>query len=67
MPQNLADEVLYDVRLIERHISRGYITRKAVEDRRAAGPDMAEQAESIDLEQPSHGANNRAQRRSSAP
>lgn len=51
MAQQLPDEILYDVRLLERHIQRGILTREQVEKRRAANADTAEQADVLDLDQ----------------
>jgi hypothetical protein len=57
MAQQLPDEILYDVRLIERHITKGLITRAAVEKRRAQSADMADQSDNLDLDQLASGAN----------
>ena len=51
MAQHIPDEILYDVRLLERHIQRGVLTREAVEKRRQEAPDRTEQADILDLEQ----------------
>ncbi len=51
MAQQLPDEILYDVRLQERHIRRGILTRDQVEKHREKNADMAEQADILDLEQ----------------
>jgi hypothetical protein len=50
MAQHIPDEILYDVRLLERHIQRGVLTREAVEKRRQEAPDLTEQADILDLE-----------------
>jgi hypothetical protein len=51
MAQHIPDEILYDVRLLERHIQRGVLTREQVDKRRQESPDMTEQADILDLEQ----------------
>lgn len=45
-----SDESTYDVRLVERSIRKGTVERKAYEERLKKLPDMADQAEKIDLE-----------------
>lgn len=49
MTNQLPDEVLYDARLIERHIRQGLISRKEVEDHRSLAEDLAEQADWLSL------------------
>lgn len=51
MPQQLPDEILYDSRLVDRHIARGLLTREQVDKRRAELVDMADQGEVLDLDQ----------------
>ncbi len=43
----LPDEILYDVRLVERHIRKGLITRKDAEACLKALEDQTEQAEHL--------------------
>jgi len=43
---------MYDVRVRDRFLSEGAITKADVERRLAALPDLAEQCEEVDLEQP---------------
>ena len=43
---------MYDVRVRDRFLSEGAITKADVERRLAALPDLAEQCEDVDLEQP---------------
>ncbi len=50
MPQ-LPDEVLYDKRLIERHIRRGVLSREDVNKRLSQLEDSAEEADVIDIDQ----------------
>jgi hypothetical protein len=45
MPHQLPDEVLYDVRLIERHLNRGVLNPKDLEKRLGALEDLSEQSE----------------------
>ena len=47
----IKDEVLNDVRLIERHIRKGLINRKDLEKRLKELPDVAEQGEILSLDQ----------------
>lgn len=47
--EHAPDEYLYDVRLIERHVARGRLTRQQVEAKLAACPDVADQVETVDL------------------
>jgi hypothetical protein len=51
MPQQFTDEVLYDVRLLERHITRGLLTRDDIAKRREANPDLTDQCEKLDVDQ----------------
>jgi hypothetical protein len=51
MPQEHSEDFLYDVRLIERHIARGLLTREAVKTYDDARRDTATQADVLDLEQ----------------
>lgn len=46
----LSDEILYDIRLVERHIRAGLITRKDVEAHLKAVEDQADQAEYLSFE-----------------
>ncbi len=46
----LADEILYDVRLVERHIRQGLITRKDAEANLKVIEDQADQAEYLSFE-----------------
>jgi hypothetical protein len=50
MPQ-LPEEILYDVRLIERHIRRGVVTREEVDARMQKLQDKADEGDAMDLEQ----------------
>jgi hypothetical protein len=52
--ENTSPEYLYDVRLIERHIERGLITRDAVRTHVASLPDVSHQAEQCDLGMAAH-------------
>jgi hypothetical protein len=49
MPQ-LNDEVLYDVRLIERHVRQGLLTRAEADKRLKEIKDQGDNADVIDLE-----------------
>jgi len=49
MPE-LIPEVLFDVRLVERHIRQGVLTREAYEKHVAALNDIASEAEVLDLD-----------------
>lgn len=49
MPE-LIPEVLFDVRLIERHIRQGLITREAYDKHVAALNDIASEADVVDLD-----------------
>jgi hypothetical protein len=51
MPQQIPDEILFDVRLQERHIRRGLLTRDQVEKHRDKNADMTDQADILDLDQ----------------
>lgn len=51
MPQEHPEDFLYDVRLIERHISRGLLTREAVKTYDDARRDVAAQADTLNLDQ----------------
>jgi len=62
---HLPDEILYDVRLIERHIRRGVLTRDQVEKRRAQNNDMTEQADVLDLDQLGQAGRNAPKRQGS--
>ena len=55
MAQHIPDEILYDVRLVERHITRGLITRDQLEKHRSLSTDVTENTESFDVEQLSAG------------
>lgn len=50
MPSQLPEEILYDVRLIERHVRQGLITRQDVEKYQKALQDRAAEADVTDLE-----------------
>lgn len=45
----MPDEIMYDVRLIERHIRKGILTRAQVEAKVAELADSTEQADVIDV------------------
>ena len=47
----MKDEILNDVRLLERHIRKGLINRKDLEKRLKELPDVAEQGEILSLDQ----------------
>jgi hypothetical protein len=47
----MKDEVLYDVRLVERHVRKGSLIRKDFEKRLKELPDSAEQGEILSLDQ----------------
>ncbi len=47
--QQIPQDVLFDTRLVERHIKAGMTTRKEVEARLKASPDLAEQAAAVNL------------------
>lgn len=49
--RQIPDDVLYDSRLVERHIAQGLVTREQVEKYIASLPDAAELAEVIDLDE----------------
>ena len=51
MAQQIPEDILFDVRLIERHIQRGLLTREAVDKRRAQCPDLTEHADNVDVDQ----------------
>jgi hypothetical protein len=51
MAQQFKDEVLYDVRLLERHVARGLLTREAITKRREASPDLTDHCEKLDVDQ----------------
>jgi hypothetical protein len=48
--RQIPEEVLYDERLIDRHIKAGFITRKDVENHRNAAADLTDQAASLEIE-----------------
>ncbi len=50
MPQ-LSDEVLYDVRLIERHVRQGLLTREQADKRLKELEDTAKNADIMDLDE----------------
>ena len=50
MAEVLPEEVLYDVRLIERHIRRGLLTKETAQAHQDGLADVAEQADKIDLD-----------------
>lgn len=45
MPQQIPDEVLYDIRLIERHLNKGVLNPKDLEKHLNALEDLTEQSE----------------------
>ena len=51
MPVHLEEDTLYDVRLVERHIQRGLLTRANLEKHRQEHPDTLESSATIDLEE----------------
>ena len=61
MPK-IPDEILYDVRLLRRHIEKGLLSPEDIERRRQAAQDMTEQAESIDVDALQSGLQNNAHR-----
>ncbi len=50
MQRQVPEEVLYDERLIARHIKAGLITRADVDKHRAAAADLTEQAASLEID-----------------
>lgn len=50
MPQEHPEDFLYDVRLIERHISRGLLTRDAVKTYNESRRDVASQSDTLNLD-----------------
>jgi len=46
--REIPEEILYDQRLIERHIEQGLITREDVEKRQANLPDVKDLGEALD-------------------
>jgi hypothetical protein len=50
MPK-LPEEVLFDVRLVERHIRAGLVTRKEYEEHLKKLEDMTEQGDVLNLEE----------------
>ena len=51
MAQEHPEDFLYDVRLIERHISRGLLTRDAVQAYNESRRDVASQSDTFNLDQ----------------
>jgi hypothetical protein len=51
MPQQLPDEVLYDVRLIERHVRSGLLSREQADKRLKDSKDVVDNADAMDLDQ----------------
>ena len=47
--RQLPEEVLFDKRLIQRHIREGLISQEEVDKRLDANPDLADQAEVVDF------------------
>ncbi len=47
---NLPDEILFDVRLIERHVRQGLLTRQEVEKRIKELKDVGSDGEALSLE-----------------
>ncbi len=50
MPQQIPDEILYDVRLQARYIARGLLTREALAKRLEELEDAAPQVSAIDVD-----------------
>ena len=50
MPQQIPDEILYDVRLQARYIARGLLTQEALDKRLEDLQDAAPQVSAIDLD-----------------
>lgn len=50
MKRQIPDDVLYDKRLIERHMKAGFFTLDELEKRKAAAPDTSEQASHLDID-----------------
>ena len=51
MPEKNSDDVLYDVRLIERNVAKGLINPKELEKRLSALEDQEPQADSSNLDE----------------
>lgn len=51
MAQEHPEDFLYDVRLIERHIARGILTREAVKNYNESRRDVASQSDTLNLDQ----------------
>ena len=51
MSEKLPDTILFDKRLIARHVARGLITREDVEKRLAETEDLTEQADATSLDE----------------
>lgn len=47
--REIPEEVLFDRRLIERHIEKGYITREQAQEHLANAPDATDLGQSADL------------------
>lgn len=56
MPQQFKDEVLYDIRLLDRHVQRGLLTRDDIDKRRVSSTDLADQCEKLNVDQMGRGA-----------
>lgn len=46
---HISKDYLYDVRLLERHVAQGRITREQLDKHLAQIPDLAEQADAVDF------------------
>jgi hypothetical protein len=51
MAQEHPEDFLYDVRLVERHITRGLLTRDAVRAYNESRRDVASQSDTLNLDQ----------------
>jgi hypothetical protein len=51
MTEQLPPHILYDKRLIDRHIAKGLITRKDLENRAAEAEDLTDQADFTSLDE----------------
>jgi hypothetical protein len=52
--RQVPNEVLYDKRLIDRHVKAGMISRKEVEAQRQSAADLADQAAAVEVDAGSH-------------
>lgn len=46
---HLSKDYLYDVRLLERHVAQGRVGRRQLDEHLAKLPDLADQADPVDL------------------